>query len=875
MLAACSTQKNTALTRSYHATKVKYNILYNGNTAYSEGLDAIAAAHEDNFSEQLSLYPVSDHQAAEASKSKMDRTIEKCRKCIKLHSIKKRPKVDTKKSATDEKYRAWLKREEFNPAMPMAWLRLGQAEFHKGDFLGAVSTFAYVQRHFEYDKDLVAQCQLWSARAYAEMGWMYEAEDLLRKVQIDDLSKKHASLYSAVSADILMKQSRWREAIPHVIIAKEDEGRKQNRPRFEYVLGQLYEKQGNRSAAVEAYKRCIKLTPAWSMDFNARLRIALLGADQKASIKHLNKMLKLSKYEQYQDQILGIKGDILLRGGDTLSALREYALAAEKSTRNGLDKAAVLIKAGDLYFGRQQYAEAQPCYAEALTIISSESADYKRLSRRSEVLDGLVLQTCIVSLQDSLQALSRLSEDEQMRVCDAIVAQLIEKEMQDSIAAADAARQAANDAADGPTSVNTSNMLGGGGANAAWYFYNPNLLRSGKQQFRKLWGTRQLTDNWRRMIQGAPVFAGSDEKEEETEESDLLSDPLLSDSLQADSVKSSKPEEPVVTDPHDPLYYFQQIPKTDEALRQSDTLIATALTELVYIYQTELEDEVLAEATFSELCTRYPTDSHLPDLYYNEYLRALRREDSASVARYRTIIMQQYPKSAYASVVADPAYFKKLQEAEAAADSLYERTYRAYRQGEYALVQAEVANVDSLYPLSPLIPRFLFLDAVATAKTNGQEAFGDKLIAMVNRYPQGPLTAMAKDMLGMMNRGMETQQGDDQASTLEDKRQAQADSLAAAVADEVLPEDRHVVVITIPQSEEQVNRLLYEVALYNFSQFMIKDFDLETVVQYSATESAVLITGFDAAADVDWYKGLMQSNAEMMHVLATLEAVIQ
>ena len=81
--------------------------------------------------------------------------------------------------------------------------------------------------------------------------------------------------------------------------------------------------------------------------------------------------------------------------------------------------------------------------------------------------------------------------------------------------------------------------------------------------------------------------------------------------------------------------------------------------------------------------------------------------------------------------------------------------------------------------------------------------------------------------------------------------------------------------ITLPQSEAQVNRLLYEVALYNFSQFMIKDFDLETVVQYSATESAVLITGFDAAADVDWYKELMQSNAEMMHVLSTLEAVIQ
>lgn len=868
VLVSCSTQKNTALTRSYHSTKVKYNILYNGNNAYEEGLQAIASAHEDNYAEQLPLYPVSDHRAAEASKAKMDRTIEKCRKCIKLHSIKKKPKVDTKKSATNEAYRAWLKREEFNPSMPLAWIRLGQAEFHKGDFLGAVSTFDYIQRHFAYDKDLVAQCQLWSARAYAEMGWLYEADDLLRKVQIDDLSKKHASLYSAVSADILMKQERWREAIPHVLIAKEDEGRKKNRPRFEYALGQLYEKQGNRAAAVAAYKRCIKLTPAWDMDFNARLRIACLGADVKASIKQLDKMAKLKKMEPYLDQILGIKGDILLRSGDTAAALREYALAAEKSTRNGLDKAAVLIKAGDLYFGAQRYAEAQPCYAEALTIVSAESDDYKRLSKRSEVLDGLVLQTGIVQLQDSLQLLAALSPDEQMRACEQLVAALIAQEMQDSIAAAEAARKAENDAADGPTSVNTQNMLGGGSADASWYFYNANLLRQGKQQFRQRWGNRQLADNWRRAIQGAPIFT----EEEPEPDSELTDDDTLSqDSLANDSLPQ---KQEVVTDPHDPMYYYQQIPHTEEALRQSDTLIASALTELVYIYQTELEDEALAAATFEQLCRRYPRDSHLPDLYYSEYLRALKKNDTVAQTRYRDIIVTQYPQSPYAAVVSDPLYFQKLQRAEAVADSLYEQTYQAYRRGDYAEVKASVAEVDRQYPLCALMPRFLFLDAVATAKTDGQEAFGDKLIAMVSRYPQGPLTAMARDMLGMMNRGMETQQDTD-ASQLEALRQAQADSVAAVVEQETMPEQRHIVVITIPQGQDNVNRLLYEVALYNFSQFMIKDFDLETVVQYSATESAVLITGFDAAADVDWYKDLMKNNAEMMHILSTMQAVIQ
>ena len=103
--------------------------------------------------------------------------------------------------------------------MHLAWLRLGQAEFHKGDFLGAVSTFNYIINHYQNDPDIIAQCRLWIARAYAEMGWQYEAEDALNRVQIDALSKKHAKLYSAVKADVLLKGEHYREALPFVKIA--------------------------------------------------------------------------------------------------------------------------------------------------------------------------------------------------------------------------------------------------------------------------------------------------------------------------------------------------------------------------------------------------------------------------------------------------------------------------------------------------------------------------------------------------------------------------------------------------------------------------------------------------------------------------------
>ena len=108
-LAGCSTQKNTWASRSFHQTKTKYNIHFNGQIAFGEGLEAINEAHKEDYSAILPLYPVSDHEAAQAAVSQMDRTIEKCRKCIKMHSIKSKPKkINHQKRRSDPKYKAWL-----------------------------------------------------------------------------------------------------------------------------------------------------------------------------------------------------------------------------------------------------------------------------------------------------------------------------------------------------------------------------------------------------------------------------------------------------------------------------------------------------------------------------------------------------------------------------------------------------------------------------------------------------------------------------------------------------------------------------------------------------------------------------------------------
>lgn len=856
-MTSCSTQKNTWASRSFHQTKTKYNIHYNGQKSYDEGLEAISEAHEDDYSSILPLYPVSNHDAAQSATSYMDRAIEKCRKCIKLHSIKARPKkINYAKRRRDPQYKAWLEQEEFNNQMSKAWLLLAQAEFHKADFLGSISTFNYIARHYAYDKDIVAQCQLWSARAYAEMGWLYEAEDVLSKVQEEDLSRKNAPLYAAVSADILMKTDRNNEAIPFIKIALPNELRHGNQPRFQYVLGQLYQLQGDKKAARHAYEKVLKLQPDSEMDFNTRLQLAQLEASPMAAVTLLTKMAKQDKNKDRLDQIYGTLGDILLAQGDTTKALEYYAKGIEGSTKNGMSKATVLITAGDIYYQQRDYVSASPCYKEASQILTVQHEDYKRIQRRSETLDALVVEYSTVQLQDSLQQLATLSEEDQLKVVEKIIADLIKAEEEEAEKAALAAREAENNS--GPRSVNTSNMLGGGGS-GEWYFYNPQLMRSGQQSFRTQWGNRPLEDNWRRISKAA---TSTYIPEEEYASSDSL------------NTQANGEETKLETDNHKPEFYLQQIPKTEADFRRSNEQIANALYNMVYIYRDEVGDQELSDEAFEDFCRRFPTEARLKDLYYMQYLTALKDNRMADAQRYKAQIMQLFPESQEAYIVSQPDYFDRLRKMSAEQDSIYESTYQAYRASDYAQVKATKQYVEENYPLTPLMPRFLFLNAISVAKTDGQDAFISELRDMVTRYPDNELAAMAKDMLALMGQGAESQTGGEIAS-LQSRREAEQ-NIAAMEQDSTITfsnnaNESAVVLLIMPRDEKRLNTVLYEIALYNFSQFMIKDFDLKPIPMFATNESALQVSGFNHLDEAIWYENMLKKNVALMQIIQSNE----
>lgn len=855
----CSTQKNTWATRSFHQTKVKYNILYNGNTAYEEGLKQIRDAHEDDYSRILYLYPVSNHTAAEAAASQMDKTIEKCRKCIKLHSIKSKPKRDPKR-ANDPQYKLWLQSKEFNANMSMAWMRLAEAEFHKGDFLGAISTLNYVIRLYENDADMIARCRLWIARAYAELGWQYEAEDMLNRVQIDALSKKHARLYAAVKADVMLHGEQYTAAIPFIKIAIPYEKRKIYRPRFAYVLGQLYERNGQRNEAIEAYHDVIRMTPPYEMDFNARIRIAELQGEK--SLRQLQTMVKQSKYKDKLDHIYGTMGNIYLQLRDTTTALEMYEKAIAESTQSSYAKADILVRAGDIYYINKDYIHAQPCYRDALTILTPENEQYTTIQQRSDVLDELSAAYTQACLQDSLQHLSTLPEEQQRAIVEKIIADLIEQEKQDSILQAQQERELAQE--NGIRSVNTANMLGGGGAQKGeWYFYNPQLIKQGQQEWRRRWGTRTLEDNWRR--QNKQVVASFSDYDTDEDDADGL------DSIPTTDSTTITPT--YETDTHKPEYYLQQIPRTPEALAMSDSLWRQAMIALVYIYRDKVQDEALAMETMHQLEQRNASHPDLLDTYYGYYLYALRYNQQDQAAQWRQKITTYYPTSTQAQIVAQPDYFDKLKRMAQEQDSLYALTYTAYARAQYDIVKTNTQYAEREYPLSPLMPRFLFLNAISVARTEGQEAFIASLQHIVANHGSSEMGAMAKDMLAMMGQGMESQQGTS-TSSLADKRGQVTEQIPDST-DNTLQwsEERDqpsIVLLRLPNTDEQaLNDLLYEVALFNFSQFLIRDFDMQAM-PIVGEGSALRVSGFQNMDEAEWWIGLIKKNAEMQTILQSI-----
>ena len=215
LMAGCSMHKNTSTNRFWQSFTAKYNTYYNGSQAYIDGTQEKEKGNKDNYTEMLPLFPVGNKNSRALGKGNFDRTIEKMEKTIKQHSIKAKPewKKSRRKTAKDKE---WLGRREYNPFLWKAWLMMGQAQYQKGEFEEAAATFSYMSRLYLTQPQQNGIARAWLARCYAELDWLYDAEDVIRNRSRDSIHYKAQNDWDATFADYYLKSGEFEKAIPYL-----------------------------------------------------------------------------------------------------------------------------------------------------------------------------------------------------------------------------------------------------------------------------------------------------------------------------------------------------------------------------------------------------------------------------------------------------------------------------------------------------------------------------------------------------------------------------------------------------------------------------------------------------------------------------------
>ena len=847
-LQSCGVKKNTAANRNYQAFITRYNVFFNGKEHYNQTLADMEKNYRDDYSRLLPIHPAETRGNNDFSQpdGSFSRSIEKSQKAIQLHSIKRRPKREPGHK-NDPEYQAWMRREEYNPFLHNAWMLMAESQFMDGDFLGAASTFFYITNHFGWLPETVTEARIWLARSYCAAGRVNEADAVLKRVKSRDLtSLKLQGFYSFVHTQIDLKRNQYAEAQKSLPLAIKTSSGHQ-RDRLRYLLGQLYLRNGDYDNAEKEFATLEKSIGApHDLRFNSRIRRseAIVGADAPISLKEkeLKSLRALTRYESnatYLDQLYYAIGNLQLSMKDTVNAKKSYETAIALSERQSTDMAVALIALGNLYFTESEYDKAQPCLSRAIGILPDNYPELKNLRMKSDILDKLAVYSNTIKTNDSLLRLASLPIDEINRIIDKKIEALKKQDRERARVSESATQSPAN----GLTSQSNI-FIPVPGADNSWYFYNPTLREAGKQEFRRRWGNRKQEDNWRRS--------------DRTVSYNSLSDSLTAGTV--DGITLNHPDS--VPDVYSHEYYMSGIPFEQSQKERLVREIADALFEMGMLLKNELEDYASARKAWLRFLSDYPADIRRKDIYSNLYLMAMREGKNGEGEKWRNLIVDEYPASEEGLAMKDPRFLENLQEMNSRQESLYDDTYRAYLANDNARVRKNVDFARENYPMSALIPKFLFLEALTYATEGDRTRFGDALRQIAERYPDADVAPLSLSWLEGIESGRELHLSTENARGWMSTRLSN-DSLPTTIAierrlefefDSTAP---HLVLITFPVNEFDPNEVLFNVARFNFGSFTVRDFDI-SLLQYGNL-GLIKVGGFKNVAEGRRYESLIST----------------
>jgi hypothetical protein len=105
LLVACSTERNTFISRSYHGATAHYNGYFNANDLLNEALNSYRSGLKEDYYKTLTIAPLPNEEEVKNYYTPIDTAIAKCTKVIQRHAMPSMDKPSQKKS----EFNNWMK----------------------------------------------------------------------------------------------------------------------------------------------------------------------------------------------------------------------------------------------------------------------------------------------------------------------------------------------------------------------------------------------------------------------------------------------------------------------------------------------------------------------------------------------------------------------------------------------------------------------------------------------------------------------------------------------------------------------------------------------------------------------------------------------
>lgn len=713
VLVGCSRKKDKWLNRNFHAMGTKFNVLYNGNIALENGLAAVNNEFTENFWE---LLPVERLQVSgdiflpgEAQNQDFERAEEKAIKAIQKHGM-----------AVDGRER--------NPQIDEAYLLLGKARYYDQRFVPALDAFNNILNRYP-TSDKINQVKVWREKSNMRLGNNEIAiKNLERHLRQEEIEGQDLADISATLGQCYINIQEKDTAQVYLKVAAENTKKNLEKARYNFILGQLYDEFGLSDSADVFYDKIIDLhrkvprayyinahlAKARNFDFNT--------GDPIAFEEYLIEMTENRENRPYLDKIYHGIGEFYRKQGAEFKAEMYY----EKSLRaNASDKylnAKNYNTIGDMYFDRKEYQMAGAYFDSTLTNMAQNTRPFRAVKKKRDNLQDVIFYEGVVRTNDSILRILNMSVAEQNRYFADIQQQMQEaaekeKEMQDLQAQRALAQANARNGLS-PANLNRRQDVGIKGASESFYFYNPTTVAYGKNEFVRIWGKRQLQDNWR------------------------LSNKFVNiKNISLDSI----PATIVKTDVFDAASFRAQLPQTQEEI---DTLIIDrnyANYQLGVIYKEDFEEYALAQAKLERLLKDKPEERLILPAKYNLYKIYELRGLSNNADEIRTEIIREFPDSRYAEILLNPD--SELSKDKDSPEERYKALYRLLESQNYQQLIADANELIRKFEGEPIVPKLELLKATAAGRLYGFEAYKEGLSFVSLTYPNSNEGKKAEQML--------------------------------------------------------------------------------------------------------------------------------